>query len=367
MRACSLPLMPFPHPIRAVRSALLRLRKRVLHENGTPRRIYAYYRSYRRRILLTAFVLFHLAGALSSIDAIMQTRTPQGAIAWAISLNTFPYVAVPAYWVFGHNDFEEYVEARHRLEEESLPAGGELPSLGDSHPNVATPDDPAMAVLTKLAKHPAMTGNRPELLVDGDAFMDSLCAAIAQARHYVLVQFYILRGDDTGQRLARSLRDCTDRGVRVCLLYDAYGSMQTPSSFLDGLAEGSAEVAAFRSERDGPVDFEVNYRNHRKLVVIDGETAFAGGMNIGDEYLSGSGGAPSWRDTHLKISGPVVPYLQRQFALDWFWATHTQLAQLRWDIGKAVGSQHWPFNLCWHTDRPTTDTPIRKRRISKHK
>jgi cardiolipin synthase len=114
------------------------------------------------------------------------------------------------------------------------------------------------------------------------------------------------------------------------LLYDNFGSLKTAASYFGAMRDAGIEVASFRAERDGVVDFEVNYRNHRKMIVVDGETAFIGGMNIGDEYLSMDEAIGYWRDTHTKVTGSAVPYLQSHFASDWRWAAGESLEGLRW-------------------------------------
>lgn len=330
--------MPHFGDRKIVRNAIHFVRRRFLHEGSFLRKGYAYYRNYRRRIYWSIFLLAHLLGALSSVDAVMRTRTSQGAIAWAVSLNTFPYVAVPAYWIFGHDEFDEYVDARREVAAQELGGKYSLPALGESVPGVSRQDGPAMDVLQKLAQHPPMKGNEVDLLIDGEDILDSMCEALALAKDYVLVQFYIFRDDSTGQRMVRTLRECRARGVRVLLLYDAYGSMMTPNQFFKGLAADGIEVAAFRAERDGPVDFEVNYRNHRKVIVVDGQTAFVGGMNVGDEYLSKDPEIGYWRDTHMKVTGPVVPFVQRQFSVDWRWVTGESPEGLNWKPDVSNGS-----------------------------
>ena len=144
-----------------------------------------------RRALVIGFC--HLLGALTSIHAILSVRTAQGAIAWAVSLNTFPYVAVPAYWVFGRSNFEGYVVLRQKTKAELSEAERQLArDLNAMRPEA----EPASATLLEnIAKMPATRGNHAELLIDGEATFRAIFEGIEQAREYVLVQFYIIHDD----------------------------------------------------------------------------------------------------------------------------------------------------------------------------
>jgi len=270
-------------------------------------------------------LIFHLSGFLLSVHAVMSTRTPQGAIAWAVSLVSFPYVAVPAYLVFGRSKFRGYVTARQQgdleIQAEAVDAEEQVAafvgSLGDEYP--------AVRAAERLAEIPVLTGNDVELLIDGQKTFDSILAGIARAREYVLVQFYIVHDDEIGRALKDAMLSAAGRGVRVYFLYDEVGSHDLPKSYLNELEAAGVEVYNFHTQRGPSNRFQINFRNHRKIVVVDGYEGWVGGHNVGDEYLGRDPKFGRWRDTHIRIEGPAVLALQLSFLEDWHWATDETL------------------------------------------
>lgn len=272
-----------------------------------------------RRALLIAFC--HLLGALTSIQAIMSVRTSQGAVAWAVSLNTFPYVAVPAYWIFGRSSFEGYVSLRRADHAELTARQQEIAQAvrAFSPPIASVPQ--STQLLEKLAMLPDTRGNHAELLIDGHATFDAIFAGIAAAKDYVLVQFYIIHDDGLGRRLKDALIAKARGGVRCYLLYDELGSHDLPGTYASDLRAAGVEVSAFNTRQGASNRFQINFRNHRKIVIADGLAAFVGGHNVGDEYLGLVPKVGAWRDTHVKVTGPVVLAVQVAWLEDWHWAT----------------------------------------------
>ncbi len=288
----------------------------------------------KRRNRLYAAILFvaHVAGFLTSVKAVMEVRTSQGAIAWAISLNTIPLVSVPAYWVFGRSKFSGYVVARRSSMEEARKLREEFMAALTERDLVAVPEDQRPTFAEKLAGLPFTRGNDVELLVDGDATFASINEGIERATDYVLVQFYILRDDETGRALKDRLVARAEAGVRCYLLYDEVGTrMPKGSTYFADLEEAGVEVLPFNTTQGEANRFQLNFRNHRKIVVVDGKEAWVGGLNVGDEYRGLDPKFGYWRDTHLKVSGPVVPCVQVPFVEDWLWASKELIRELNWD------------------------------------
>lgn len=278
------------------------------------------------RTLLTVLELIipllHLLGIAQAVHAVMTVRTAQGAIAWAVSLVTFPYVAVPLYWVFGRNKFRGYVAAHRsgsaRIESALQGLRGDLAA----HAAVAA-GNARYASLQALAVMPFTGGNGTELLINGDAAFRSMLDAINAARDYVLIQFFIVKNDHVGNLFKQLLIEKAEGGVRVDFLYDELGSHRLSRRYLGEMRAAGVRVSAFNTTKGRGNRFQINFRNHRKLVVVDGHQAFVGGLNIGDEYLGLASRFGGWRDTHLRIRGPAVQALQLTFAEDWHWATGT--------------------------------------------
>jgi cardiolipin synthase A/B len=294
-------------------------------------------RKSRKRYLVIGLFLAHATGFLSSLDALMSTRTAPGAIAWIVSLNAMPLVAVPAYWFLGRSKFQGYVIGRR--EDDTLL----YRNLNDSmllihrYRVMLPPGERQVQAIERLAKMPLVGGNRVELLVDGEAAFRSMFEGIATAKEYVLVQFYIVRDDDLGRELQRLLQTKAREGVTVYFLYDEIGSYRLPTSFLDALVDAGVRVHRFHSTRGSGNRFQLNFRNHRKIVVTDGRYGWVGGLNVGDEYLGRNPRVGLWRDTHLKMEGPATLCLQLSFVEDWHWATGAILA-LGWKPVPATGS-----------------------------
>jgi cardiolipin synthase A/B len=280
--------------------------------------------------LLWLVVLIQILGILSAIRAVMDARTPQGAIAWAVALIGFPYLALPLFWIFGKRKFEGYViERRSALSEASPVAKKACQALLDRGLLVQT-EHARDLPFERLAKLPFTTGNDAELLINGDATFESIFAGIRSARHYVLVQFYIFRDDQIGRQLQDLLLERVRDGIRVYVLYDEIGSHDLPRRCVKHMRDGGIRVQSFHTVGGRANHFQINFRNHRKIVVVDGLHAWVGGLNVGDEYLGRDPKVGFWRDTHLHVQGPVAQAVQIAFLEDWHWAAD-ELPSLNWD------------------------------------
>ncbi|WP_170790840.1 cardiolipin synthase [Ruegeria lacuscaerulensis] len=266
------------------------------------------------------FALYVLA-AVFAIRAAQTARTPQGAVGWVVFLISAPVFGVPLYLFLGHHRFRGYRIARKHSE--SVVEG--IKTFAD----FSRPDPATMRINPRpfeaLAHLPVSRGNGAALLVDGQATFDAIFEAIDAAQNYILIQFYIVRDDALGQRLQSKLIDAAQRGVSVRFMTDAVGSYGLPTAYLDTLREAGVEIANPRDRRGPQHRFQLNYRNHRKTVIIDGETGFIGGHNVGVEYLGQDSYFGHWRDTHIKMSGHIVRQLQLIFTEDWHWAHEEDL------------------------------------------
>lgn len=262
--------------------------------------------------------------ALACVYRVLLTyRTAQGAIAWIISLLGLPWLTVPLFLLFGRNRFSGYVRAR-RLGNRAME-----PLLNEFERQVGPVSEPGteqaiideLQVLCALGRQPFTRNNHCQLLCDGRATFEALFEAMESATDYILLEFYMVRSDRVGNRIKRILKRKLARGVRVCFLYDDVGSAMLSRRYLRELARAGAEVSAFS---DGDVRrrrFQINFRNHRKLLICDGRVGFVGGINLTDAYLGTPEGEEPWRDTHCRITGPAVLGLQLAWLEDWSWAT----------------------------------------------
>lgn len=260
----------------------------------------------------------------------MYTRTPQGAIAWATSLLFVPVLAVPLYWLFGRRRFEGYVRAHRSSRSGTRQLANDVREALEAARSTNARTDSLRRVFEKLVGHPFSGGNRLDLLIDGEETFDALFEEIRRAEKYVLVEFFLVRDDDLGMRLHSALIERVRAGVRCCLIYDRVGSRKLSSGYVQSLRDAGVEVSSFVTAKRIPKLAQINFRNHRKIVIVDGHVGFIGGHNIGDEYLGKDPEYSPWRDTHLRLEGPIVNGLQLVFVEDWHWAAGEENLELDW-------------------------------------
>ncbi|MGB0678969.1 MAG: cardiolipin synthase, partial [Polyangiales bacterium] len=229
-------------------------------------------------------------------------------------------------WLFGRSRLPGDVLVRSRADVRSSAASKAAASYRVPFQRDSARLPAAFGTAEVLAGMPVTRGNKVELLTDGDATFDSIFDGIAAAKAYILVQFYIVRDDTLGQRLQQHLLAKAKQGVRVYFLYDEIGSIGLSARYKTRLRTGGVALCAFRM-RNGPSKrIQLNFRNHRKVVVVDGHITWIGGNNVGDEYLGKDPDIGAWHDAHVRIEGPAAMQAQVSFAEDWHWAAGQTLA-----------------------------------------
>ncbi len=237
-----------------------------------------------------------------------------------------------------------------------------------------------LALMEEIGGSPLMAGNKVELLVDGPQTYDSMFAAINTAKDHINMETFILEPDEIGQRFVAALLQKQRQGIKVNLIYDSVGSAKTPKKFFQPLVDAGTNVLEYNpiNPLQARKGWELNERDHRKLLVVDGKIAYVGGINISSVYSSGSqggsfagrskkgkpsagnkGGEPSWRDTHLRMEGPVVADFQRLFMATWKKQKgdalngrhyYPQLTSVGREVVQAIGSSpDDPFSLIYVT------------------
>ena len=293
--------------------------------------------------LISVFV--HILGIANAAHAVMNVESSRGAIAWSLSLVTIPWIAIPLYWILGKNKFHGYAEAIHSAYAEHRER------MNEAHDEIMkfkVDVSGEYETLGKLAaafeSFPFTNNNATQLLIDGEQTFAAMLGAIATAERYILLQSYIIHSDDIGNRFKDALIDKAKQGVRVYLLYDGLGSRKLPKHYLDELRQSGVTIGSFHSSEGLRSRFQINFRNHRKILVVDGQTAFMGGLNIGDEYLGRDPKLGSWRDTHVQFQGTAVQCLQGILLRDWYWATK-ELPDVSWDISQGSECRQTAFIL----------------------
>lgn len=241
--------------------------------------------------------------------------------AWLLVLLFIPVVGFVVYIFLGQNWNRRKV---YRLTEDQIRLTKQLISEQKAALRDYDFHDPIMENYRPLIHMNLVSGrsiftqdNEVKLFTDGtDKFADVL-REIATAKHHIHIQYYIFRGDNLGQELITALAKKVSEGVEVRVLIDHLGSINTPSSFIDEMRRSGIRFAYFFPLKLPTLSLRLNFRNHRKLIVIDGKIGYIGGFNVGDEYLGLNPRFGYWRDTHLKVQGEAVHQMQVQFLMDW--------------------------------------------------
>ena len=270
-------------------------------------------------------LLLQVAGFFYAVQAVMTARTPQTAIGWAIALVFLPAAAIPFYWIFGESKFSGYILSGEGRDPRLDAATAKLIRAAMAYAEPLSPKyADAERIALNLSRIGAIGGNRLHLLIDGPGTFQSIFQALESAKEWAIVQFYIIHDDGLGRRLRDALVAAAQRGVKCWVLYDAVGSKGLTEAWAAPLRAAGIQLNAFVTNRQRGRRFQVNFRNHRKLVIVDGRVGFVGGLNAGDEYL-GLGPLGAWRDTHLRVEGPAVAAMMVPFLEDWHYAAQEVL------------------------------------------
>jgi cardiolipin synthase A/B len=280
-------------------------------------------------IAVVEFLALALNIAVIGGVLLARRRDPSATLAWILFIVLAPFVGVLLYLVVGRTRMRRTVRRVGRAEAQLR----DVQSRHDTHRRLLECGGRSLDARTEaqiqlgnaLASTPASTGNIARVLNDAAATYDDMTEAIEQAQNHIHVEFYIIQPDAVGTALRDRLVRRAAAGIKVRVLCDAIGSSALPSGFWEPLRASGGKAARFaplaklipRLRRRDRVDF----RNHRKIVVVDGRIGFTGGINVGREYLGLDPNVGRWRDTHLRIEGPAVLSLQQAFLQDWLMAT----------------------------------------------
>lgn len=266
--------------------------------------------------LFSALIAFlHLCGAFAAAHAIMTVRNSQSAVAWAMSLALIPYFTLIPYILFGRSQ----LSPRPQLPITRIDSSA---SVSMVQQNGLCCDLSRFHALFRLSKFPVTANNQVSLLINGAETFDALFGSLAGAQHTIYLQSFTVHHDALGEELHNILCERARAGVKVYFLFDRIGSHKLPRAYIQTLQESGVHTQAFSAGKSFRNPLQINFRNHRKLAIIDQRVAFLGGLNIGMTYLNGHPVLTPWRDTHLQVSGSVIDALMTSFAEDWFWMTH---------------------------------------------
>ena len=301
------------------------------------------------------FILYQIIAIIAVIHVIMDNRQPAKTMAWALVIWFVPVVGIVFYLFFGVNTRKE----RH-VSERSMNQLTKRSMLGFAEQqNLHLPEKhkPLIDLFINQNLSLPFKDNKMEAYTDGYQFFPALLAAIHEAKNHIHIDMYIFAEDALGCLVADALIAKAQEGVEVKLIYDDVGCWNVSHRFFERMREEGIEVVSFLPVRFPSFTSKVNYRNHRKIIVIDGTVGFIGGMNIALRYVKGTGTMP-WRDTMLKVTGGAVYALQRAFLVDWYFVDRTLLSDRKY-YPPMTGS-HQTVNNCLAqvvTSGPVTPYP----------
>ncbi|WP_430611780.1 cardiolipin synthase [Enterococcus sp. DIV0876] len=253
---------------------------------------------------------------LASMHLIFFDQRPVSAkFAWILTILLIPYAGLLCFLLIGKNPRSRKIPQLQRNSESLLQQKvAEIVEKEHAYFNERHPLSHELFCLS--GKH-ALMGNQLDVFHDGKQAFDQILADIEAAQHHIHVFYFIIKGDRTGAKLLQLLAKKAATGVKVKLMYDSLGSIKLPYDMLRPLEESGGEVRPYDLVNSPLLSTRINWRNHRKMVVVDGKIAHIGGMNIGNEYLSQTDKFRYWRDTNMRMSGLAVLEVQEVFIYDW--------------------------------------------------
>ncbi len=268
------------------------------------------------QLVVTVFEVIYFCLVLSTILVIvLGNRNPVQTLAWVLVLTFLPFVGLVLYFFFGQSRRRKRIISKKsfgRLLKK--PRAEYLAQDACSSPlNYGR----LISFFRNINEFFPFDGNRVEVYTDGRSMLDSLLVELRKATRYIHLQFYIFEDDKVGREVREVLMQKAREGVEVRVIYDDVGCWHVPNRFFDEMQQTGVEVRGFLQVRFPLLTGKVNYRNHRKVVIIDGHIGFVGGMNLAERYMEGLSWG-NWRDTHLLIEGKAVHGLQTSFLLDWY-------------------------------------------------
>lgn len=279
---------------------------------------------YLSELLWIALLIFYLWVVCETIVVVVfDNRNPVKTMAWVVVLLLLPFVGLIIYFFFGKNTHRERlisaktISALQRKEMRAFVAQSSL-DLPDKYSSLIN-------LMLNVNKSLPFDGNGVKVYTNGYSMLQTLLHEIANAKNHIHLEYYIFEDDAVGRLIRDALIDKVQQGVEVRLIYDDVGSWKVKSAFYDSMRLNGIEVRAFMRVRFPLFTSRVNYRNHRKIAVIDGKIGIIGGMNIAERYLNG-GKFETWRDTNIVIRGRGVHGLQTVFLRDWYFVDQSLIS-----------------------------------------
>ena len=272
-------------------------------------------------------ILYFLTVVFIAILIILENRNPVKTISWILVLVLLPIAGIVIYLFFGQEYRKTKMYSRkglkdlEKLRNLTLEQIGNLPNNRFQISERLYSKKRLMNLLLSNSNAILTNNNKVQVLKNADETFPEIFRSIEQAKHHIHLEFYIVEDDSIGNYLRELLILKAREGVEVRFIYDDVGSWELKRKFIRSMSDAGVKVDCFMRVRFPNLTSKVNYRNHRKILVVDGDTAFVGGLNFADRYQNGVPGIGKWRDTHLKVTGGAATVLQIIFMADWYFVS----------------------------------------------
>lgn len=299
------------------------------------------------------FIFYVSIVVLTILTVLMDNRQPAKTMAWLLVLIFIPVAGIVLYFFFGQNTRKEKHISQHSMDE--LTKRSMLEFVGQQ--DLVLPEE--HGVLINLFSNQNMAlpfkNNAIDIYTTGHDFFNALLGDIGRARHHIHLETYIICDDPLGRLIADALMQKAREGVEVRFIYDDVGCWNVPDAFFNRMKAAGVVVYSFIPVKFPAFTSKVNYRNHRKLCVVDGKVGYIGGMNMAMRYVKGRNGQP-WRDTHLRIKGGGVYGIQRAFLIDWYFVDRKLItSRAYYPVQTGVESNDCIMQIV--TDGPVSEWP----------
>lgn len=278
-------------------------------------------------LLLIIEILYLFTVVSIVVVVISENRNPIKTVTWILAVVFLPFIGIIWYAIFGQDITKKYVISkrmysklkRRPLDEMGTPVEIKVP---DEHDNLVN-------LLKHMDYNPVLGGNDVRIFTNGKDKFEQLFIDIENAKEHIHIEYYVLQCDEIGMRFQEALIKKAKEGLEIRIIYDSFGSRKLKKEYIENFRMAGIEIEPFLKLSWSSITSRLNYRNHRKIIVIDGQVGYVGGMNIADRYIMGIEWG-CWRDTHARIEGKGVQGLQSVFLIDWYFVSQTLITSRKY-------------------------------------
>ena len=292
---------------------------------------------YIYNILAFTVIITYFAGIIYLVvDTVLENRSPLKTISWVLVLVLLPVVGFMFFIFFGQNFRKEKIIARNVLKNHEIftsIATEQIAELKEDEILQDTQLEEKRQLVTLLLNNSnsvITSSNSIKILHNGQETFEAIISALENAKSFIHLEYYIFADDKIGRAIINILKRKAKEGVEVRIIVDDVGSWELKKPFYKEMRAAQIDIYSFLEVHFPKLTSKINYRNHRKIIVVDGTVGFMGGINIADRYVEGHKEYGIWRDTHLRIEGDAINLLQTVFLTDWYFVSHKELSDKKY-------------------------------------